>query len=95
MAPDADNLDGAVDTVDFSFLAAHFGQSNQTWTHGDYNFDGFVDTIDFGFLASNFGLFAPAHAGPSSLGAVVPEPGTAMLLAIPAIGALSRRRRRA
>ena len=35
--------DRTVNILDFNRLASHYGQSNQTFTHGDFNYDGFVD----------------------------------------------------
>ena len=48
------NLDGAVDTVDFNFLAVNFGGSGKRWTQGDFNFDTTTDTVDFNLLAACF-----------------------------------------
>ena len=48
------NLDGTVDTQDFTSLVNTFSPSWQTWASGDFNYDGAVNTSDFMALASNF-----------------------------------------
>jgi beta-glucanase (GH16 family) len=86
---DAD-LNAAVDTLDFNFLAASFGQSSQSWINGDFNYDGSVDTVDFNFLANNFGA-ALAAAG---AGTLVPEPSGIPALVLLSLPDLLRGRRR-
>ena len=81
------NLDGVVDTSDFTPLATNFGGSGKRWYEGDFNYDGVVNALDFNMLASNFGFAVPAP----SLGTIVPEPGIGMVLA--GFGFLIRRRR--
>jgi fibronectin-binding autotransporter adhesin len=103
------NLDGTVNSVDFGNLASNFGKSGKVWDQGDFNYDGAVNSIDFGLLAGNFGKSAgsnadvvsaadwvalDAFASANGLMAEVPEPATASILAIGAIGILGRRRRR-
>jgi hypothetical protein len=83
------NLDGTVNSGDFSRLASNFNSSSASWTQGDFNYDGKVNALDFNALASNYGQ-ALASA---PLGAVVPEP--ACLCAVATIGLIfmSRSRR--
>jgi hypothetical protein len=81
------NLDGTVDLIDFSFLAANFNGSGKNWLQGDYNYDGNVDLTDFSFLASNFNYSVPA----ASLGSAVPEPASLAVLAL-CVSLSSRRR---
>jgi fibronectin-binding autotransporter adhesin len=103
------NLDGVVNGTDFGILAAHFGDQVTAWDEGDFNYDGVVNGSDFGALAANFGQQAngtavdlpasdyaalDAFAAANGLMADVPEPATAGLLAIGALGILGRRRRR-
>ena len=88
-AGDAD-LNGSVDTMDFSKLAANFGSTGARWITGDFNYDGVVDTRDFNVLAANFGQSLPSE--PAGVGAVVPEPSALLLSAVPFV--LHRRRRR-
>ena len=61
------------------------------WGQGDFNYDGSVDTVDFNLLTSNFSLTLAAEAA-SPVGALIPEPPAASLLAIVAL--LPRRRDR-
>jgi hypothetical protein len=80
------NLDGAVNTADFTRLAGRFNTATQLWSDGDFNYDGTVNALDFNMLATNFGLFLTADP---ILGTVVPEP---MTLALLPMLLLSRRR---
>ena len=93
------NLDSAVDAGDFGILAANWGQGEKVWSLGDFNYDGNVNLQDFNRLASNFGLSA---AGPTvtpedwtRLGAAVPEPAVAGVIAGAWIVTMRRRRGRA
>ncbi len=82
------NLDGTVNTADFTMLANHFGSPTQLWSDGDFNYDGVVNALDFNAIATNFGqtLSSPA------LGIVVPEPGSLVAMAIVGVGCCRRRR---
>ncbi len=74
------NLDGQVNSLDFTAMAAHFGQTGGQWTDGDYNYDGTINALDFNALATNFGV---SIASPTlALDTLVPEPSAlaAMLL---------------
>ena len=71
------SLDGLVNTTDFTILAAHFGQTGQTWPTGDFNGDGVVNALDFNALASHFG--ASADNSPP-LASVVPEPSISIAI---------------
>ena len=88
------NLDGTVDSADFSVLATHFNQAGQTWAVGDFNYDGNVNALDFDALATNFGANVPGSpvSFASDPGAVVPEPTCAAAMML-AGGVLARRRR--
>jgi hypothetical protein len=87
LAGDA-NLDGTVDTVDFSTLAANFGGPGKSWVNGDFNYDGSADTTDFNLLAANFSqtlaAVQPAAVQP------IPEPAGLLYSAI-GFAALARR----
>jgi autotransporter-associated beta strand protein len=87
------NLDLNVDTVDFNLLAANFSGTGKVWGQGDFNYDGAVDTVDFNLLAANFSKTAPGAQAVGNLGALVPEPGS-MMLVVAACGLLQRQRRR-
>jgi hypothetical protein len=88
------NLDGAVNGLDFSALASNFGGASKFWYQGDFNYDGTVNSLDFNSIAGNFNQTMPVAAPNAALGALVPEPGTALLAALGAITVLRRRRRR-
>lgn len=81
------NLDGIVNSVDFSALASNFNTSSG-WGQGDFNYDGAVNALDFNALASNYGSVLAAPA----LGSLVPEPATLGFIAM--LSLLSRRHRR-
>jgi hypothetical protein len=83
------NLDGSVNTADFTALAQHFGGGPKIWSDGDFNYDGVVNALDFNALATNFGQVLPASA--PELGRVIPEP--ICIVGTPAILMLLRRRR--
>ena len=85
------NLDGTVNALDFNALASNFGGSGKVWIEGDSNYDGTVSSLDFTALAANFNAVLP-NPGPA-LGALVPEPTSAGLLAIGVTLATRRRRR--
>lgn len=53
--PEDINIDGAVDLLDFSLLAAKFGQSGTGLGRSDINADGTVNLLDFSLLAAKFG----------------------------------------
>src|SRR5438046_1142268 len=79
------SLELAIDSTDFTALAASFNSSAKNWFEGDFNYDGVVNALDFNFLASNYGATLPAPP----LGALVPGP--ACLVALPLM-LLARRR---
>jgi hypothetical protein len=81
-----ENLDGVVNSTDFSVLASRFESAGQTWVTGDFNFDGVVNALDFNALATNYGA---ALASPPAIAALVPDP-ICVALVIPMM-ALRRR----
>jgi hypothetical protein len=88
------NLNGTVDSTDFSLLAAAYGSTGAGWAQGDSNYDGTVNALDFNTLATNYGLTVAATPAPvPALGALVPEPMSASLIALGS-GAFFLRRRR-
>jgi hypothetical protein len=94
------NLDGVVDAVDLSALAANWG-SNGYWEDGDFTYDNLVNVADLKILANNWqsGTAAPTVSLDALLISFglplveVPEPTTAGIIA-GTVGwaALSRRR---
>jgi hypothetical protein len=84
------NLDGIVDSKDFSMLASYFGQSDTYLATGDFNGDGITNALDFNVLAANYGQTTPAAIVAS---AMAPEPASAAV-ALLAVLAGTRRFRR-
>src|SRR6185436_133379 len=49
------NLNGTVDTADFTLLASHFNQTDVGWSEGEFSGNNKVNAVDFNILATNFG----------------------------------------
>lgn len=96
------NLDGVVDGLDIGLLVAGFGEAS-SWGLGDFNGDGVVDGLDIGILVSTFGDSVDVEAlardestvSPRALAglAAIPEPASAMLLALGGVALAGRRGR--
>jgi hypothetical protein len=90
------NMDGTVDSADYITLKANFGMTGATWLQGDFNGDGLVGYEDLFALETNFGytpyktVTTPDGSIPGG-GMLLPEPGSAMLLALGAVALLRRR----
>jgi hypothetical protein len=66
------NLDGRVNSVDFTLLAMNFNQSDRRWSQGDFNYDANVNALDFNALASNYGSsLAAGSAAPAESSSVL------------------------
>jgi hypothetical protein len=92
------NLDGTVNSEDFTLFAEHLGQSGQTWDDGDFNCDGTVNAEDFTVFSANLGHSASLAAGTLDAAdgirlANVPEPMGAGMMIAAGLGVLLRRRR--
>ena len=87
------NLDGIVNDIDATILAANWNMSEALWIDGDFNADRTVNGIDATILASNWQQSAAPIGGASA--SAVPEPTTAILLLIGSLStaALHFRRR--
>jgi hypothetical protein len=96
------NLDGNVDAYDYITLKANYGKTNASWSQGDFNGDGLVGYADLQALAANIGYTSTPHPIVVPLGgghrvtggASMPEPGSAILLALGAAALLRRRETR-
>jgi len=84
------NLDKAVNLDDFTRLAAGFGVST-IWSGGDFNYNGQVNLDDFTALAANFGRTLTSDLPRAS---AVPEPVSAISVALLLAGSMNRPRRR-
>ncbi len=93
------NLDGTVNSEDFTQFSEHLGQSGMMWDDGDFNYDGTVNAEDFTLFSANLGQSATlaAQAGALELAngfsvANVPEPMSAGMMVVAGLGILRRRR---
>jgi fibronectin-binding autotransporter adhesin len=97
------NLDGTVNSEDFTQFSEHLGQSGQMWDDGDFNYDGTVNTEDFTLFSHNLGetaVLASQTAGVlESADSIslsnVPEPASMAMMVMAGAGILRRRRRSA
>jgi unsaturated chondroitin disaccharide hydrolase len=94
------NLDGTVNSEDFSGFSHNMGQSGMMWDDGDFNYDGTVNSEDFSLFSHNLGQTASLAAAAGVLEAAnginltnVPEPASAGMMVMAGLGILRRRRR--
>ena len=93
------NLDGTVNSEDFSPFSQHLGQGGM-WDAGDFNYDGTVNAEDFSSFSHNLGQTASLAAAAGVLEAAnginltnVPEPASAGMMVMAGSEILRRRRR--
>src|SRR5208282_3688634 len=60
------NLDGTVNSEDFSLFSHNLGQTGMMWDDGDFNYDGTVNSEDFTLFSHNLGQTA-ALASPGDV----------------------------
>ena len=82
------NLDGTVNNFDFQVLVANWQRDGRAWTTGDVNFDGTVNNFDFQSLVANWQSVVTGGGF-----ATVPEPASAMLIALGSLAVIRRRRK--
>jgi hypothetical protein len=93
------NLDGTVNSEDFTLFAEHLGQSGMMWDEGDFNYDGTVNAEDFTLFSANLNQSASlaAAAGVWEANSIslanVPEPMSAGIIGMAGSAILRRRRR--
>lgn len=84
------NLDGTVDLLDLTLLGGNWRGSDKDWWEGDFNDDGLVDLLDLTLLGTNWRQTADGLSFSEAMTmvnfAVVPEPGTFVLLLVAALG---------
>ncbi len=93
------NLDGTVNSEDFTPFSQNLGQSG-SWDEGDFNYDGTINAEDFTLFSHNLGKSATLAAeagvleGASSINNLsnVPEPASAGLIGVAGLAILRRRR---
>jgi autotransporter-associated beta strand protein len=95
------NLDGTVNSEDFTPFSHNLGQSGMMWDDGDFNYDGTVNAEDFTPFSTNLNRSAVLAASAGVLDAAngirvasVPEPIGFSLIAVAAPMFLCRRKRR-
>jgi hypothetical protein len=92
------NLDGTVNSEDFTPFSHNLSQSGMTWDDGDFNYDGTVNAEDFTLFSHNLNQSAVLAGGLDVADGIsfsnVPEPAScAGMITMAGLGILRRRRR--
>jgi hypothetical protein len=91
------NLDGTVNSEDFTPFSHNLGLSGAVWDEGDFNYDGTVNAEDFTSFSHNLNQSAVLAGGLEEANSIslanVPEPASAGMIVIAGLGILHRRRR--
>jgi len=85
------NFDGLVNTQDIGTVASNWLLEGPS-IPGDANGDGLVNTVDIGLIGSNWGATSPGGVTGGGQQGTVPEPSTAMIFGVLAVGILLVRR---
>jgi autotransporter-associated beta strand protein len=99
------NLDGQVNSADYTRIDSGFLTGATGWQNGDFNYDGVINGSDYSLIDNAFNIqgaqlsaqvaTATAQiAGGSGTASAVPEPTTLGLLGLGVMGLLGRRNRR-
>jgi hypothetical protein len=92
------NLDGTVNSEDFTPFSHNLGLSGAVWDQGDFNYDGTVNAEDFTSFSHNLNQSAVLAGGLEEANGIslanVPEPASMGLLLSATIGFLGLRGRR-
>lgn len=81
------DLDGDVDNADFGVFVNGFQNGGTKYSEGDFDGDGDVDGADFGVFTAAFN-----NSQAAGLSASIPEPSTALLVAVSSVARLVVRR---
>jgi fibronectin-binding autotransporter adhesin len=89
------NLDGTLNILDYVRIDQGLAAGLKGWSNGDFNYDGVINIIDYAsIIDSNLATQGAPFPTASGLSIVaVPEPTAGVLLILPALGMLARRRR--
>ena len=79
------NGDGRVDINDLTIVLAHYGQTGESWSTGEFTGSGTVDINDLTIVLANYG-YSTSGSGASL--AAVPEPGALAMLGAGLVGLL-------
>ena len=85
------NLDGTVNSEDFTLFSQNLGKSGMMWDDGDFNYDGTVNTEDFTPLSNNLGQSDQIAAAPLVQATPVVAPAAAV--STPPVATIDHRHR--